>query len=338
VNKGKIWLLIFAIFAGCTAAVWGVIAYRARYMSPAELIQRLPAQDALLLYIDFSALRRAGLLQLLDGSHFGQEPEYVHFVQDTDFNYVQDLDSTLAAFAPTGKYILAKGRFDWKALSAYALKQHGECYNAVCKMAGSTPDRNISFLPLQSGLMALAVSQDPTAATRMEASDAAAPIPGPDAPVWMSLPKSILKAPDNLPEGTQLFAKTVQDAKSVTLGFSPEGDRLAARLNVPGPARNDRARPTEAEARRPGFRAGIGQLREQGVARIRILADRTGVRRTGAIRPIGRGRQFIPHMPGFEQRPLGQTGISADLAPPACAANVECCCAKCCCPHDGHSG
>ena len=231
-NKGKIWLLIFAIFAGCTAAVWGVIAYRARYMSPAELIQRLPAQDALLLYIDFSALRRAGLLQLLDGSHFGQEPEYVHFVQDTDFNYVQDLDSTLAAFAPTGKYILAKGRFDWKALSAYALKQHGECYNAVCKMAGSTPDRNISFLPLQSGLMALAVSQDPTAATRMEASDAAAPIPGPDAPVWMSLPKSILKAPDNLPEGTQLFAKTVQDAKSVTLGFSPEGDRLAARLNV----------------------------------------------------------------------------------------------------------
>jgi len=232
VNKGKIWLLIFAIFAGCTAAVWGVIAYRARYMSPAELIQRLPAQDALLLYIDFSALRRAGLLQLLDGSHFGQEPEYVHFVQDTDFNYVQDLDSTLAAFAPTGKYILAKGRFDWKALSAYALKQHGECYNAVCKMAGSTPDRNISFLPLQSGLMALAVSQDPTAATRMEASDAAAPIPGPDAPVWMSLPKSILKAPDNLPEGTQLFAKTVQDAKSVTLGFSPEGDRLAARLNV----------------------------------------------------------------------------------------------------------
>jgi hypothetical protein len=232
VNKGKIWLLIFAIFASCAATVWGVIAYRARYLSPAELIKRLPAQDALLLYIDFSALRRAGLLQLLDNSQFGQEPEYVSFVQETDFNYLQDLDSALAAFAPTGKYILAKGRFDWKALSAYARKQRGECYNALCQMAGSTPERNISFLPIQSGLMALAVSPDAGGALRMEVSETAAPVPAPDAPVWIFLPPSILKSQDGLPDGTRQFAKTVEDARSVTLGFSPEGSRLAARLNV----------------------------------------------------------------------------------------------------------
>lgn len=226
------WLLIFGIFAACVAALWGVIAYRARYLAPAELIKRLPAQDALLLYIDFSALRQAGLLQLLDGSQLGQEPEYLDFVKDTDFNYLQDLDSALAAFAPTGKYILAKGRFDWRALTGYVRKQDGECYNAVCQMSGSAPDRRISFLPLQSGLMALAVSSDAQAAIRMESAVAGAPIPAPDAPVWVFLPQSILKSPDSLPDGTQLFAKTVEDAKSVTLGFSPEGKRLAARLNV----------------------------------------------------------------------------------------------------------
>jgi hypothetical protein len=232
VDRSKIWLLIFAISAGCVAAVWGVVAYRARYLAPAELIKRLPAQDALLLYIDFNALRRAGLLQLLDGSQFGQEPEYVKFVGDTDFNYMQDLDSALAAFAPSGKYILAKGRFDWKALNAYARKQNGECYNALCQMGGSTPDRNISFLPLQSGLMALAVSSDAEAAVRMEATDTSALIPAPDAPVWMFLPPSMLKSQDNLPDGTRLFAKAVEDARSIALGFSPEGKGVAARLNV----------------------------------------------------------------------------------------------------------
>jgi hypothetical protein len=220
------------MLAVCAAAVWGVILYRARNLAPAELIKRLPAQDALLLYIDFSALRRAGLLQLLDGSKLGQEPEYESFVQETDFNYVQDLDSALAAFAPTGKYILAKGRFDWKALNAYAGKQHGACYNALCQMVGSTPDRKISFLPLQSGLMALAVSPDATAAVRMEITQASPSTPAPDAPVWMFLPPAFLKSQDSLPDGTRLFAKSVEDARSVTLGFSPEGDRLAARLNV----------------------------------------------------------------------------------------------------------
>lgn len=231
-NKGKAWLLIFGMLAGFAVAIWGVIAYRARTMSPADLMKRLPAQDALLLYIDFSALRRAGLLQLLDGSKLGQEPEYESFVRDTDFNYLQDLDSALAAFAPAGKYILAQGRFDWQALHAYAEKQHGGCYNTLCKMDGSAPDRNISFLPLQSGLMALAVSTDAAAALRLETAEAGPPLPAPDAPIWMFLPRAFLKSQDSLPAGTLQFAKSVEDARSVTLGFSPEGNRLAARLNV----------------------------------------------------------------------------------------------------------
>jgi len=232
VNKDRAWLLIVGVLAICSAAIWGVMSYRSRNLATSELIKRLPAQDALLLYIDFGALRRAGLLQLLDGSKLGQDAEYASFVEQTDFNYQQDLESALAAFAPSGKYILAKGRFDWKALRTYAYSQHGECYNSVCQMAGSTPERKISFLPLQSSLMALAVSPDPTAAMRLEIRDAAGPVPSPDAPVWMFLPQAFLKSPESLPDGTRLFAKTVEDAKSVTLGFSPDGKQLAAKLNV----------------------------------------------------------------------------------------------------------
>ena len=50
--------------------------------------------------------------------------------------------------------------------------------------------------------------------------------------MWLLLPPAILKSPDSLPDGTRQFAKSVEDAKSVTLGFAPEGNRLAARLNV----------------------------------------------------------------------------------------------------------
>ncbi len=231
-NQGKTWLLIFGVFAGCIAAGWGVVAYRSRVLSPAELVKRLPAQDSLLLYIDFRALRRAGLLQLLDGSKLGEEPEYESFVRQTDFNYLQDLDSALAAFAPKGKYILATGRFDWKALREYVKKQKGDCYNSVCRMGGSTPEREISFLPLQANLMAMAVSPDDMAAMHLETADEGSTTPAPDAPVWLFLPPVFLKSADALPSGTKLFAETVEDAKSVTLGFSPEGDRLAARLNV----------------------------------------------------------------------------------------------------------
>jgi hypothetical protein len=45
----------------------------------------------------------------------------------------------------------------------------------------------------------------------------------------------------------------------------------------------------------------------------------------------------MPHMPGLLHLPLGQAGTSADFEPAAWAANVECSCRKCFCPHEGHS-
>ncbi len=218
----------------CGAALWGVVFYRTRPISPAALLKRLPAKDSMVIAIDFAALRGIGALQMLDASKATQEPDYAQFVAETDFNYAQDLDYVLAAFGPTGKYILARGRFDWKALRTYATAHGGLCYNSLCRMAGSTPEKHISFVPLQGDLMALAVATDDDAALRMVDTGTArdASIPVPDAAVWLFLPPAILKAPGSLPEGTVLFAKSVDEAKSVTLGFAPEGDHIAAKLNV----------------------------------------------------------------------------------------------------------
>ena len=117
--------MVVGIAAVCGASVWGVAWYRSRSLTPAALLRRMPAEDALVAYIDFSDLRRGGILQLLDGSKAGEDPEYQSFVRQTQFDYKKDLDAALVAFAPTGRFLLLKGRFDWKSLRAYVESQHG---------------------------------------------------------------------------------------------------------------------------------------------------------------------------------------------------------------------
>jgi len=220
------------IAAVCGVSVWGVAWYRSRSLTTASLLKRLPAEDALVAYIDFSALRRGGILQLLDGSKAGEDPEYRSFVRQTQFDYKKDLDAAIVAFAPTGRFLLLKGRFDWKSLRAYVESQNGKCANSFCRMTGSTLERRISFFPLRSNLMALAVSPDDSAALRLESAVSGPDPQVPAAPVWLSIPTSVLKSSDSLPEGTRMFASGMERAETVTLAFAPEGRGLAARLDV----------------------------------------------------------------------------------------------------------
>lgn len=210
----------------------GFFWYRSRSLSTPALLKRLPAADAMLLYVDFGGLRRAGVLQLLDGSKMGEDPEYKSFVQNTSFNYTRDLDTALAAFAPTGKFLLLRGRFDWSKLRSYVQSQNGKCTDGFCRMLGSTPERRISFYPLRTDTMAMAVSTDESAAERLDSPGSGPDPQVPDAPVWLSIPPSILRSGDSLPEGTRMFARSLERADSVTLALAPEGSRLAARLNV----------------------------------------------------------------------------------------------------------
>ena len=221
-----------AAVALCLLAVGGAIWLRSRAVRPAALIARLPRRDALVAYIDFDALRRAGILQLLDSSAAGQDPDYRSFVERTRFDYARDLDVAVAAFAPGGKFLLLKGRFEWRSLDAYVRGQNGACDDSLCRMTGSAAERLISFFPLRSNLMALAVSQDDSAALRLST-----PAPGeameiPAAPVWVSIPASTLKSAGAMPEGARPFAEAMGQADGITLAFAPEGGNIAATLDI----------------------------------------------------------------------------------------------------------
>jgi hypothetical protein len=231
-SKFRAWVLVALVAVICGVALWGVAWYRSRQLTPGALLKRIPSSDAVVIYLDFAALRRSGVLGMLDSSKVTEEPEYQDFVRKIDFNYKQDLDTVMLAFAPTGKYLLARGQFDWKSLRSYVEAENGQCYNSLCRMQGSTPDRRISFFPLQSNLMALAVSQDESAALRLQSSAGGATAAVPNAPVWVAFPGAALKSAEGLPDGTRPFARAVERADSVVLSFAPENQRLAAKLTV----------------------------------------------------------------------------------------------------------
>jgi hypothetical protein len=218
----------------CAGAIWFVAHRRAGAIdTAASLLSRLPGKDSVILSIDFAALRRAGLVDLLASSQTPEEPEYKQFVAKTDFDYKQDLDLALASFGPTGKYFLLRGRFHWGSLTSYAKSSSGGCNNTFCEMPGSTPERRISFFPLRPAIMALAVSRNPDAADSLQApaSDARPLEPSTD-PIWISIPGSVLRQEQNLPTGTKIFAQSLAGADAVMLSLGPKDQDFQVHLTA----------------------------------------------------------------------------------------------------------
>ena len=232
--KQRAALLIIVIAAACGLAVWGVARLRyGRLRTSADWLERLPTQDAVVFYIDFRGLRQAGVLKMLAGSKVAEEPEYKVFVMRTAFDYQRDLDAVLACFTPRAKYLVVKGRFDWNSLQSYAREQGGGCRNTLCRMSGSTPERKISFFPLRPDLMGLAVSADDSAATDLQSKSPRRRALGiPDAPVWVSIPPAVLKSGTDLPAGTRMFARSMENAEDINIAMAPAAGRFEARLNV----------------------------------------------------------------------------------------------------------
>ena len=232
--SGRAWaVIVLLVVAG--GGVWLAVYVRSRMVatSPAGMLRRLPPENAMVLFVDFDTLRRGGVLKLLASSKT-EEPDYQSFVRSTGFDYQKDLDLAAASFSSDGEYFVVKGRFDWQKLRAYAQAQGGSCENRFCRMQGSTPTRRISFLPLQSNLMALAVSTDGSAALRL--ADASAgmvqALDPPRDPVWLSIPAESLKAPGQLPPGASFFTNALSSADRILLSVGPEGQQLEARLLV----------------------------------------------------------------------------------------------------------
>jgi len=194
-----------------------------------KVLSRFPVEDAIVLNVDFTAVRDAGLLT---ASPVPLEPEYRQFLDSTGFDYRKDLDTVTASLSKSGNFFIARGRFDWKKLRDYAAKQGGSCYQDLCRMQGSTPERRISFLPLRDDTMALAVSTDDLAANRLTKTGATVTAELPSAPVWISVPGSAMRESAAIPPGLALMLSALKSADRLVITVSPFGNGLAAKMEA----------------------------------------------------------------------------------------------------------
>jgi hypothetical protein len=229
----RAWLLVLTVLLACGLMVLGAFWYRSNPITAAAMLKRLPSRDSVVLFVDMTQLRRLGVIdELFDNSKVGTDPEYQSFIQKIDFDFRKDLDTAMLAMAPTGKYLLARGRFDWPAFSGYVTAQGGHCNNAVCNLVGSSPERRISFFPLQKGLMALAVSPEEGAVDRLNSVDQRADPELPNAPIWLMIPPAVLQSGKDLPPGTRLFADKMGRAQLATIWLAGTKGHFSARMEV----------------------------------------------------------------------------------------------------------
>ena len=249
-------------------------------------LQLLPAENAILLRVDFQALRRAGILDLLSGGAVAQEPEYKAFVAKTGFDYARDLNAAYISFHPDGTFFLASGKFDWQKLSDYAREQHGSCVNGLCRMPGSVAERKISWFAVRSDLLALAVSSDESAATRMADAKSDRHVDPGDNPVWVSIPPARLHKPDSFPEGTKLFAEALGAAEEVQFTLTAARQGHGYEANLLADCRNEQEAAALSETLRKITKVLATLLEKEGAKP--SAADLAGVLTGGVFRLDGK--------------------------------------------------
>ncbi len=225
--------VVLLLAAFCAGVLVLLARLREHGRSLTDWLSRLPPGEAVVVYLDFGALRRAGLLELLDLTRLEEEPEYRAFVEQSGFDPRVDLEAALIAFHSEGNYFLLRGRFDWRSLNQFVNAQGGACYNSFCRVAGSRPERRISYFPLRPDVMAMAVSQDGWAASRWQTRwRSMQPGEIPDHPVWALIPAQSLAQAGGLPPGTRLFAKALGSAERIVFSATPAGDHMELHVDV----------------------------------------------------------------------------------------------------------
>ena len=227
------WQLAVLLAILCVAFTGGIHLYRTRGGSnPAELVAFLPVDNATIVYIDAEAIRRSGILNMIAGSKAAEELEYQQFVDQTMFDYRQDLDAVAVAFKDGQVFLAARGNFHWKNLMDYAIRLGGSCHNSFCVAPSSRPSRRVSFYPLKPNLMALAISSDDSAAYSIGRRPGKLTLVPPNQPLWMLVPALALKDADALPAGTKPYASALQSAEQILFTVGPDSGHLQVALQV----------------------------------------------------------------------------------------------------------
>ncbi len=186
-------------------------------------------------YLDVGALRASGILDKLVGSTVGEAADYTAFVRQSGFDYKRDLERVMLNSAGGIHYFLLQGKFDWPKLRSYAESQGGKCQGATyCQMKGSTPDRVISWRRISDDYMGLASARDEAGARAIDRrpSPEKAPFTSPAAPLWLHLPGDVIRANQELPAGTRLFAKALEKSERVVFALAPDNAGFALTADV----------------------------------------------------------------------------------------------------------
>ena len=211
------------------SAVWLKWRDRQSFFDIHVLLSRFPVEDAAVLNIDFSLLRRGGYLR---PSKVPLESEYKQFLDGTGFDYRRDLDLVVASFSKSGNFFIARGRFNWSKLRDYTARQGGSCYQDLCRLQGTTPERHISFLPLREDTIGLAVSTDDLAASRLTKAGEAIKADLPAAPVWLSIPGTALREQGAVPPGIRVVLSALVNADRVVVTMNPAANAVELRLEA----------------------------------------------------------------------------------------------------------
>jgi hypothetical protein len=219
------WQIVALLAAACALATAGGIYWSHRTLGaarPSDLVVLLPTSNASVVYIDVDAMRRSGILNLVAGSKTVEEADYRQFVNETKFDYRQDLDAIAAAFKDGKVYLALRGRFHWKNLKDYAARQGGSCHGDFCVLAGSQPNRRISFYPLRRDVLAMAVSPDDFSAYQVASQSVKLTLAPPKEPVWAVIPAVALQSMDSLPAAAKAFVPALQGAEQVVFSIGAD--------------------------------------------------------------------------------------------------------------------
>ena len=215
--------------------VWAYWFYTRPY-DAVRLVQCLPSDRSLHVYLNLGLLRSAGILELLAGSQTAEEADYKKFVEQTGFDYRTDLDAVAAGFRDGDEYFAVQGRFKWNQLAGYAQSHQGKCegsYSAsVCSMPASQAGRTISFSLLRRDVLALAVAKDPQASRLIFPGFWKDPPVIPTAAIWVSAPPYIFADAKSLPAGLSPFRTQLEKARGTVFTLGPSQDQKAFELRM----------------------------------------------------------------------------------------------------------
>lgn len=197
------------------------------------LMAHLPSQNAVLGFAHVEAIRASGLLEA-EGAPPTHEPEYEAFIRKSGFNWEKDLDAVVWSSTPDARFFFATGRFDWERLRQFVVEEGGGCKDDFCTVTGSQPDRQISFFPWQSNVIAMAVSPDRYAADRLRLEYQHNFEP-PSAPFWLHFTGGALRDTEPGAAGLKGFSRLLERADTATLFLQPSGEAFSLELRAQCP-------------------------------------------------------------------------------------------------------